>query len=96
MIFTETKLKGLWVIEPQPHADTRGFFARMICGREFAEHGLQNVWPQQNIAFNHCRGTLRGMHYQRGDAAVHMAVFMMWLLICVQIHQPIYSGSVKN
>ena len=69
MLFTESELKGLWVIEPQPHADERGFFARMVCGREFAEHGLQNVWPQQNIAFNHRRATLRGMHYQRGAAA---------------------------
>ena len=69
MIFTEQKLKGVWLIEPELKEDERGFFARIVCEREFAEHGLPNNWVQQNIAYNHKKGTLRGMHYQKGDAA---------------------------
>ena len=35
MIFTETKLKGAFVIEPEKLEDERGFFARTWCQREF-------------------------------------------------------------
>ena len=69
MIFTELELQGVWLIEPQLIEDERGFFSRVICEKEFVEHGLPNKWVQQNIAFNHKKGTLRGLHYQKGTAA---------------------------
>jgi dTDP-4-dehydrorhamnose 3,5-epimerase len=62
--FTETKLKGAYVIEVEPLADERGFFARSWCQKEFAEHGLNPNLVQCNISFNLKKGTLRGMHYQ--------------------------------
>ncbi|HEY9812669.1 MAG TPA: dTDP-4-dehydrorhamnose 3,5-epimerase, partial [Candidatus Sericytochromatia bacterium] len=62
--FTETKLKGAYVIEVEPVADERGFFARSWCQKEFAEHGLNPNLVQCNISFNLKKGTLRGMHYQ--------------------------------
>ena len=61
MIFTETKLKGAFIIDLQPHSDDRGFFARAFCQREFADHGLKPVIAQANIGFNRKKGTLRGM-----------------------------------
>ena len=64
MKFTETKLKGAYVIEVEPLADERGFFARSWCQKEFAEHGLDPNLVQCNISFNLKKGTLRGMHYQ--------------------------------
>lgn len=64
MKFTETKLKGAYVIEVEPLADERGFFARSWCQKEFAEHGLNPNLVQCNISFNLKKGTLRGMHYQ--------------------------------
>ena len=64
MKFTETKLKGAFVIELEPIEDDRGFFARSWCQKEFAEHGLNPNLVQCNISFNRQRGTLRGMHYQ--------------------------------
>ena len=64
MIFTETKLKGAFVIEIEPHQDERGFFARSWCADEFKKHGLNSQLVQCNISFNKKRGTLRGMHYQ--------------------------------
>jgi len=64
MVFTETKLKGLFIIEPELVKDERGFFARTWCGREFEAHGLNIRLVQCNISFNHKKGTLRGMHYQ--------------------------------
>jgi len=64
MIFTETKLKGAFLIDLERREDSRGFFARSFCQREFAEHGLKPVIAQANLAFNHVKGTLRGMHFQ--------------------------------
>ena len=43
MIFTETKLKGAFIIDLERREDERGFFARAFCPREFAEHGLKQV-----------------------------------------------------
>jgi dTDP-4-dehydrorhamnose 3,5-epimerase len=64
MIFKETKLKGVFVIEPEILEDERGFFARTCCWREFEEQGLNPNVVQCNISFNRKKGTLRGMHYQ--------------------------------
>jgi dTDP-4-dehydrorhamnose 3,5-epimerase len=64
MIFTETKLKGAFIIDIQRHEDPRGFFARGFCQREFEEHGLKPVIAQGNIAHNRQKGTIRGMHFQ--------------------------------
>ena len=69
MIFTETKLKGAFIIEIERREDSRGFFARAFCQREFADHGLKPVIAQANIAFNKTKGTLRGMHFQYPPAA---------------------------
>jgi dTDP-4-dehydrorhamnose 3,5-epimerase len=64
MRFTETKLKGVFIVEPEFLKDERGFFARTYCRGEFEACGLTTVFVQGNISFNHKRGTLRGMHYQ--------------------------------
>jgi len=64
MKFAETKIKGVFVIEPELIEDERGFFARTWCEKEFEEHGLIPSYVQCNISFNKNKGTLRGMHYQ--------------------------------
>ena len=64
MIFTETKLKGAYVVEIQKLEDERGFFARSWCRREFEAYGLNPQLVQCNISFNARKGTMRGMHYQ--------------------------------
>lgn len=64
MIFTETSLKGAYIIEIEPLEDERGFFARSFCQKEFEEHGLNFSIVQCNLSYNKKSGTLRGMHYQ--------------------------------
>ena len=64
MKFTETQLKGAYIIEPELIRDERGFFARSWCQKEFIEQGLNPNLVQCNISFNLKKGTLRGMHYQ--------------------------------
>ncbi|MGB6744989.1 MAG: dTDP-4-dehydrorhamnose 3,5-epimerase [Terracidiphilus sp.] len=64
MIFHETKLEGVVVIEPEYYSDDRGFFARSWCEKTFQEHSLTPKIVQCNISMNKRIGTLRGMHYQ--------------------------------
>ena len=65
MIFTESKLKGAFIIEMEKRSDDRGFFARTWCKHEFEIQGLCTNFVQVNLAFNEKKGILRGMHYQR-------------------------------
>ena len=69
MIFTETTLKGAFLIELERRQDERGFFARTWCQREFEAHGLNTQWVQCNLSFNRPKGVLRGMHYQAAPYA---------------------------
>lgn len=69
MIFTETPLKGAFVIELQKRGDDRGFFARVFCRREFEQHGLVTEFVQVNNSLSGQKGTLRGMHYQLAPKA---------------------------
>lgn len=64
MIFTETKLKGAFIVEPERLEDERGFFARSWSEREFAAHGLTGKLDECNISFNKRKGILRGLHFQ--------------------------------
>jgi dTDP-4-dehydrorhamnose 3,5-epimerase len=69
MKFTETPLRGAYVIELEKRGDDRGFFARFFCEREFEQHGLNPHIVQINTSFSKQRGTLRGMHYQLAPKA---------------------------
>ncbi len=71
MIFAATALPGAFIVEPEPRADERGFFARTFCAREFAAHGLETRIAQCSVSYNPRRATLRGLHYQ---AAPHAEV----------------------
>jgi dTDP-4-dehydrorhamnose 3,5-epimerase len=65
MIFTETKLKGAFVVEIKQLKDERGFFGRSWCQREMEEHGLNGNVVQTNTSLTFKKGTIRGMHYQK-------------------------------
>ena len=69
MIFTEIELKDAYIIEIDRKEDPRGFFARAFCQKEFEAHKLKPIIAQANVAFNHRKGTVRGMHFQYPPAA---------------------------
>ena len=64
MIFRETYLAGSYIIEVEKAVDSRGFFARAWCQKEFAARNLVCCFVQCNLSYNKRRNTLRGMHYQ--------------------------------
>ena len=69
MRFVETKLSGVYAIEPEPYSDERGMFLRAWCEREFSENGIAMAVRQCSVSVNYRRGTLRGMHYQTAPHA---------------------------
>ena len=69
MTFIQGKLDGLWIIEPRVFGDNRGFFMETWSKREFEAHGLFYDFVQDNHSASSVRGTLRGIHFQRGDKA---------------------------
>ena len=69
MIFTETRLRGAFILDLERREDARGFFARAFCQREFEAHGLKPLIAQANVAWNPRAATLRGMHFQYPPAA---------------------------
>ena len=64
MIFRETLLHGLFIVEPEKIEDQRGFFACSWTAEAFALRGLNPKLVQCNVAANKARGTVRGMHFQ--------------------------------
>lgn len=64
MKFTSTSFDGVWIIEPEPKLDERGFLARTYCEQEFAAHSLNTRWVQQNHTLTKTRGSVRGLHWQ--------------------------------
>jgi dTDP-4-dehydrorhamnose 3,5-epimerase len=64
VIFVETKLPGVYIIEAEKREDERGFFARTFCQEEFKAHSLNPRFVQCNVSLTRKKGTLRGMHYQ--------------------------------
>jgi dTDP-4-dehydrorhamnose 3,5-epimerase len=64
MIFTKTNIPGAWIIDISPIPDDRGLFAMTWLPGEFTKRGLDPALAQCNLAWNHKRGTLRGMHFQ--------------------------------
>lgn len=69
MKFTPTPLAGAFTVDLEKRGDDRGFFARLFCQREFAEHGLPTDFVQVNNSLSADKGTLRGMHYQLAPQA---------------------------
>ena len=64
MKFISIPLQGACIVEIEPVADERGFFARIWDAQEFRSQGLNSHLAQCSVSFNKRKGTLRGMHYQ--------------------------------
>ena len=64
MQFTETFVKGAYIIDIKKIEDNRGFFGRAFCTAEFAKQGLTKNMVQTNVSYSKLKGTLRGLHLQ--------------------------------
>jgi dTDP-4-dehydrorhamnose 3,5-epimerase len=99
MIFTETKLRGAFVVDIERREDERGFFARTFCQREFEAHGLTPVVAQASLAWNLRAATVRGLHFQYPPAAetklVRCTRGAIWdVIVDLRPESPTYLQSV--
>ncbi len=69
MKFEKTKLDGVVIITPDVFGDHRGFFMESWSERKMEEAGLHYNFVQDNHSMSSIRGTLRGIHFQKGDKA---------------------------
>lgn len=69
MKFTKTKLDGVVIIEPDVFGDHRGFFMESWSQKKMEEAGLHYNFVQDNHSMSSVKGTLRGIHFQKGDKA---------------------------
>lgn len=68
MQVTETKLPGVFIIEPKVFGDSRGFFYESFNRKVFAQGtGVDIDFVQDNHSRS-TRGVLRGLHYQLQQA----------------------------
>lgn len=64
MKFIATPLEGAYIVQAEPLADNRGWFARTYSRKEFQAIGHKGEWIQQNHSFTENQGTVRGLHFQ--------------------------------
>ncbi len=69
MKLTKTKLDGVVIIEPDVFGDNRGFFMESWNKKKLEEAGLFYDFVQDNHSKSTVKGTLRGIHFQKGDKA---------------------------
>ena len=69
MKVTKTKLDGVVIIEPDVFGDHRGFFMESWSQKKMEEAGLFYNFVQDNHSMSSVKGTLRGIHFQKGDKA---------------------------
>lgn len=69
MKITKTKLDGVVIIEPDVFGDNRGFFMESWNKKTMSELGLDYDFVQDNHSKSTVKGTLRGIHFQKGDKA---------------------------
>lgn len=65
----QTKLDGVYILLPKVFGDHRGWFMESWSRRTMEEAGLFYDFVQDNHSMSAVRGTLRGIHFQRGDKA---------------------------
>ena len=69
MTFTETKLKGCFILEPNVFSDERGYFFESFNSVRFNSGVGQNInFVQDNHSFSN-HGVIRAIHYQTGEHA---------------------------
>lgn len=62
--FIETKIEGVYIIEPKVFGDNRGYFMETYNKEHFAEAGLNMTFVQDNESKS-TKGVLRGLHFQK-------------------------------
>ncbi len=66
MVYSETALKGVYIIEPNVFKDARGYFMEAWKKSDFEQHIGVVDFIQDNESMS-SYGVLRGLHFQKGE-----------------------------
>ena len=69
MKVVSTDIEDLFIIEPQVFGDNRGWFMESWSQKKMEEAGLFYKFVQDNHSFSALKGTLRGLHFQKGSSS---------------------------
>lgn len=69
MKVVSTEIEDLFIIEPQVFGDNRGWFMESWSQKKMEEAGLFYNFVQDNHSFSAIKGTLRGLHFQKGSSS---------------------------
>lgn len=62
--FTETEIRGVYIIEQKCYGDNRGYFMETYKQSDFDAAGLHYLFVQDNQSSSR-KGVLRGLHFQK-------------------------------
>lgn len=68
MEVVSTELSDVFIINPRVFNDDRGFFFESYQYEKLCQQGIDIVFRQDNQSYSK-KGTVRGLHYQKGDFA---------------------------
>lgn len=93
---TETNLTDVKIIEPAVFGDHRGFFTESYSELDFQEAGITHKFVQDNHSLSTQPGVLRGLHFQKGEAAqtklIRVVTGVVWdLLVDIRKGSPTYG-----
>ena len=69
MNYLQTDIDGPLILEPRVFGDNRGYFFESFSRGDFEAHAGPVHFVQDNESWSARRGVLRGMHFQKGEAA---------------------------
>ena len=96
----ETGLKDAYILEPRVFGDHRGWFMESWSEKTMKDVGFDYNFVQDNHSFSAQKGTLRGLHFQKGDAAQAKLVrcvrgAIMDVIVDMRESSPTYKKWVK-
>jgi len=65
----KTDILDVYILQPKVFGDNRGWFMESWSQKKMEDAGLFYNFVQDNQSFSAKKGTLRGLHFQKGDAA---------------------------
>lgn len=96
LIIKETSLLDAKIIETKVFGDHRGFFTESYSQKEFENLGLKYNFVQDNHSLSVEPGVLRGLHFQKGDAAqtklIRVVTGVVWdVIVDIRKNSPTYG-----
>lgn len=93
---TTTKLTDVKIIEPAVFGDHRGFFTESYSAVDFEEAGIAYDFIQDNHSLSTQPGVLRGLHFQKGEAAqtklIRVVTGVVWdVIVDIRKGSPTYG-----